>query len=61
MITLNTKWTACHLGLTFPVGTVFIPLHPSRSGERRIWSYGTPDGGHGQVLLCKGVTPGVEA
>ena len=60
MITLNARWTACHVGITFPVGTVFIPhLEGGYTRGGRVWSYGTPGGGHGEVLLCEGIVPGV--
>jgi hypothetical protein len=59
MITLNAKWTACHMGITFPVGTVFIPQR-TICNRGTVYAYGTPDGGHGEVLLCVGIVPGVD-
>ncbi len=54
MITLTSPWT--NHGITFPVGTVFIPAEYTKRGT--IYSYGTPDGGHGQIIARKGITPG---
>jgi len=54
MITLTAKW-ANH-GITFPIGTVFIPAEEIWTGT--IYSYGTPDGSHGQIIVRKGITPG---
>ena len=57
MITLSESWNS---GICiFPAGTIFIPQAQggyTRGG--RVWSYGTPGGGHGEVLLDEGVTPG---
>ena len=53
-ITLEKPWYHRHLGMTYPAGTVFIRL----LDNPRVWSYTTPDGGSGQVLLGK-VIPGL--
>ena len=53
-ITLEKPWYHRHLGMTYPAGTVFIRLLDNPS----VWSYTTPDGGSGQVLLGK-VIPGL--
>ena len=54
MVTLTSSWTSARLGCTFPAGTVFIPQYG------RLWSYGTPNGGHGECLFDEGVVPGTE-
>ena len=54
MITLTEKWNSGYC--IFPVGTVFIPKKVMKRGT--IYTYGTPGGGHGEVLIDKGVTPG---
>ena len=54
MITLNVKWNSGHC--IFPAGTVFIPQRTVRG--RQIYSYGTPDGGHGEVILDDDNPPG---
>ena len=53
-ITLEKPWYHRHLGMTYPAGTVFVRL----LDNPRVWSYVTPDGGSGQVLLGK-VIPGL--
>jgi hypothetical protein len=61
MITLTSSWTDTRLGCTFPTGTVFIPhRNPNLLSGGRVWSYGTPNGGHGECHLAEGVVPGVE-
>ena len=50
-ITLEKPWYHRHLGMTYPAGTVFIRL----LDNPRVWSYATPDGGSGQVLLGKDI------
>jgi len=55
MITLAASWTGPH-GLTFPVGTVFIPQRTTRNGT--VYTWGTPNGSHGESLFYDGTTPG---
>ena len=55
MITLTESWSSGYC--TFPAGTVFIPQRPTSRGGT-IYTYGTPGGGHGEVLLDEGITPG---
>jgi hypothetical protein len=55
MITLTESWNSGTC--TFPVGTVFIPQRPARNGGT-VYTYGTPGGGHGEVLLNMGIIPG---
>lgn len=59
MITLSTKWTGPN-GITFPTGTVFIPQRTTRN-RSKVYTYGTPGGGHGEVLLREGVIPGADS
>ena len=59
MITLTSSWTDTRLGCTFPAGTVFIPQRTARNGGT-VYTYGTPNGGHGECLLAEGVVPGAE-
>ena len=55
MITLTSPWNSgCCI---FPVGTVFIPQRTTRRGGT-VYAYGTPNGGHGECLIDKGITPG---
>ena len=56
MITLTAKWHDPLGGLIFPVGTVFIPQRNTRNGT--VYTYGTPDGGHGECLFYTGTIPG---
>ena len=57
MITLTAKWTPPEGGIIFPIGTIFIPQRASYSGT--VYTYGTPNGGHGEILIDTGVIPGV--
>ena len=57
MITLTAKWTPPEGGIIFPIGTIFIPQRASYSGT--IYTYGTPNGGHGEILIDTGIIPGV--
>ena len=55
MITLTEQWNS---GICiFPAGTVFIPQRTVRN-RGTVYTYGTPNGGHGEVLIDAGVTPG---
>jgi hypothetical protein len=54
MVTLIESWNSGYC--TFPEGTVFIPQKVTKRGT--IYAYGTPDGGHGQVIIDVGITPG---
>ena len=54
MITLTSPWNSgvC----TFPAGTVFISARTTKRGT--VYTYGTPNGGHGETLVYKGTIPG---
>ena len=54
MITLTESWNSGYYN--FPKGTVFIPQKVTKRGT--IYTYGTPGGGTGEVILDKGVIPG---
>lgn len=56
MITLTNLWNSGHC--VFPAGTVFIPHLDWNEDGSQVYSYGTPNGGYGEVLLDMGVTPG---
>ena len=58
MITLTSPWHYSLLGCTFPVGTVFIPQLGSARRGRTVYSYATPNGGHGECLIDDDITPG---
>jgi len=55
MITLTDTWNSGYC--IFPAGTVFIPQRTVRN-RGTVYTYGTPDGGHGEVLIDAGMTPG---
>jgi hypothetical protein len=58
MITLTEKWCDPRGGITFPVGTVFIPRHVLAKDRGTVYTYGTPGGGHGETRVAKGMVPG---
>jgi|10_taG_2_1085330.scaffolds.fasta_scaffold97104_2 hypothetical protein len=47
MITLTAPWNSGYA--LFPIGTVFIPHEVC--GHRTVWSYATPNGGHGKCVI----------
>ena len=58
MITLTEKWSDPRGGIIFPVGTVFIPQRVLAKGRGTVYTYGTPNGGHGETYVTKGLVPG---
>jgi len=52
-ITLEERWKADKIGVTFPIGTIFLWRGPGED----VWTYLCPDGSHGECWL-QGQFPG---